>query len=260
MSAHSRGSWPRHQVLYKMMNNRPKHQFLENQHFLDMLELCVQASAAVKTKKRVVATTSSLVIHIQHQLSRFEMQWFKIIALSSNLFNSLHSKKTTTVALFCFFHFSSPSSSLLSDNYNAFLMFNMLTNLSFFLPQRVANTLHGVLWIRWDNKLEENWKLEKKKQNSFIFGMQATLGGFSTKLRPRGASRRDRYKEKKRKNIWTYFLKMLQVLAILNDVTSALGYLHNRRIIHRYLIVRNIALASHPFRHSFSNCISCDEI
>ena len=156
MSAHSRGSWPRHQVLYKMMNNRPKHQFLENQHFLDMLELCVQASAAVKTKKRVVATTSSLVIHIQHQLSRFEMQGIKIIALSPNLCNSLHSKKTTTVALFCFFHFSSPSSSLLSDNYNAFLMFNMLTNLSFFLPQWVANTLHGVLWIRWDNKLEEN--------------------------------------------------------------------------------------------------------
>ena len=90
MSAHSRGSWPRHQVLYKMMNNRPKHQFLENQHFLEMVELCVQASAAVKTKKRVVATTSSLVIHIQHQLSRFEMQGFKIIALSPNLCNSLH--------------------------------------------------------------------------------------------------------------------------------------------------------------------------
>ena len=89
--------------------------------------------------------------------------------------------------------------------------------------------------------------------------MQATLGGFSTKLRPRGASRRDRYKEKKRKNIWTYFLKMLQVLAILNDVTSALGYLHNRRIIHRYLVVRNIALVSHTFWHSFSNCISCGE-
>ena len=93
MSAHSRGSWPRHQVPYKMMNYRPKHQFLENQHFLDMLELCVQASAAVKTKKRVVATTSSLVIYIQHQLSRFEMQRIKIIALSPNLCNSLHSKK-----------------------------------------------------------------------------------------------------------------------------------------------------------------------
>ena len=77
----------------KMMNNRPKHQFLENQHFLEMLELFVQASAAVKTKKRVVATTSSLVIHIQHQLSRFEMQGIKIIALSPNLCNSLHSKK-----------------------------------------------------------------------------------------------------------------------------------------------------------------------
>ena len=61
--------------------------------FLDMLELCVQASAAVKTKKRVVATTSSLVIYIQHQLSRFEMQGIKIIALSPNLCNSLHSKK-----------------------------------------------------------------------------------------------------------------------------------------------------------------------
>ena len=89
--------------------------------------------------------------------------------------------------------------------------------------------------------------------------MQATSEDFSTKLRPRGVSRRDRYKEKKRKNIWTYFLKMLQVLAILNDVTSALGYLHNRRIIHRYLIVRNIALVSHTFWHSFSNCISFGE-
>ena len=89
--------------------------------------------------------------------------------------------------------------------------------------------------------------------------MQATSGDFSTKLRPRGVSRRARYKEMKRKDIWTYFLKMLQVLAILNDVTSALGYLHNRRIIHRYLIVRNIALVSHPFRHYFSNCKSCGE-
>ena len=115
----------------KMMNHRPKHQFLENQHFLDMEELCVQASAAVKAKKRVVATTSSLVIHIQHQLSRFEMQGIKIIALSPNLCNSLHSKKkTTTVALFCFCHFSSPSS---SDHYNAFLLsINMPTNFSFF--------------------------------------------------------------------------------------------------------------------------------
>ena len=103
MSAHSRGSWPRHQVLYKMMNNRPKHQFLENQHFLEMVEFCVQASAAVKTKKRVVATTSSLVIHIQHQLSRFEMQWFKIIALSPNLCNSLHSKKNDNGCTFLLF-------------------------------------------------------------------------------------------------------------------------------------------------------------
>ena len=45
MSAHSRGSWPRHQVPYKMMNYRPKHQFLENQHFLDMLELCVHCAS-----------------------------------------------------------------------------------------------------------------------------------------------------------------------------------------------------------------------
>ena len=118
----------------KMMIHRPKHQFLENQHFLDMEELCVQASAAVKAKKRVVATTSSLVIHIQHQLSRFEMQGIKIIALSPNLCNSLHSKKTTTVALFCFCHFSSPSSSLHQINGAPSFCRLMLTNFSFFSP------------------------------------------------------------------------------------------------------------------------------
>ena len=87
----------------KMMIHRPKHQFLENQHFLDMEELCVQASAAVKAKKRVVATTSSLVIHIQHQLSRFKMQGIKIIALSPNLCNSLHSRKNGNGCTFLFF-------------------------------------------------------------------------------------------------------------------------------------------------------------
>ena len=87
----------------KMMIHRPKHQFLENQHFLDMLKLCVQASAAVKAKKRVVATTSSLVIHIQHQLSRFKMQGIKIIALSPNLCNSLHSRKNGNGCTFLFF-------------------------------------------------------------------------------------------------------------------------------------------------------------
>ena len=33
-----------------------------------------------------------------------------------------------------------------------------------------------------------------------------------------------------------------RVLAILNDITSALGYLHNRRIIHRDLKPENVVL------------------